>query len=66
MKKNTHSIDIGIVPRRWEYSKEPRLEGLFKMLKAGKINYTNLSEEEYHKLEILTKIENKKKEKKEI
>ena len=54
MKKEKHTIDIGVIPKRWKYSKEPRIEGLFKMLNAAKINYVNITEEEYAQLKKLT------------
>lgn len=62
MKKKKHTIDIGVVSKRWKYSKEPRIEGLFKMLNAAKINYVNITEEEYKQIELLNKIEKKKQE----
>jgi hypothetical protein len=39
--KKTHYIDIGQINRNWEYSKDPRLEGLLKQLKY--IKWTNVS-----------------------
>ena len=62
MKKKKHTIDIGVIPKRWKYSKEPRIEGLFKMLNSAKINYVNITEEEYKQIELLNKIEKKKQE----
>jgi hypothetical protein len=40
-KKKTITIDIGKVDKRWEYSSNPRLEGLLKMVKY--INWTNIN-----------------------
>ena len=43
--KKTHKIDVGEINRGWEYSENPRLEGLIKMLKSAPIKYTNVSDD---------------------
>lgn len=49
--KKTHKIDAGVINRGWEYSENPRLEGLIKMLKSAPLNYINISNEyEFKKL----------------
>ena len=32
VKKQVHKIDIGVVDRPWKFSKNPREEGLFRLL----------------------------------
>lgn len=49
--KKTHKIDAGEINRGWEYSENPRLEGLIKMLKSAPLKYINVSDEcEFKKL----------------
>ena len=46
--KSKKTIDCGVIDRKWEYSSEPRLEGLLKAskyLKWKNINDTNKKEE---------------------
>lgn len=59
-EKKVHKIDIGVVDRPWKYSKNPREEGLIKMLTLAKLNYENVDEEKFKKYEMLVEIENKK------
>lgn len=40
--KKTKVIDAGTIDRAWEFSQEPRLEGMLKMLKY--IKWTNINE----------------------
>lgn len=47
VKKQVHKIDIGVVDRPWKFSKNPREEGLFKLLTAAPLQYKNITEEEY-------------------
>ena len=43
-ESRTNLIDLGVVEIRWEYSSEPRLEGLLKQLKYIKWkNVTNFN-----------------------
>lgn len=61
VKKQVHKIDIGVVDRPWKFSKNPREEGLFRLLTVALLQYKNITEEEYKKYKMLTDIENKKK-----
>ena len=43
--KKTHKVNVGEINRGWKYSKNPRVDGLIKMLKSAPIEYTNISDE---------------------
>lgn len=60
VKKQVHKIDIGVVDRPWKFSKNPREEGLFRLLTAAPLQYKNITEEEYRKYKTSVDIENKK------
>lgn len=58
MKKIT--IDVGVIDRPTRFDKNPRIDGLIKMLKLAPIEYENISEQEFRNLQILTEIERKR------
>lgn len=60
VKKQVHKINIGVVDRPWKFSKNPREEGLFRLLTAAPLQYKNITEEEYRKYKTSVDIENKK------